>query len=129
MLQGAVSGGPPPEGVLNGFLALAKFPLIIFRALTAMALLAGPSLIVTAAFLAALGYGMWRPKNWARIITIALAAWMLAVRLFNRPTAGVSSRAMWLLWVGLCIGVVGYLFTPAVRSAFRPTAWSGRHAP
>src|ERR1700730_4472458 len=63
VLQVTLSTGPPPHatGLLAGSLALARFPLVIFGALAAMCLIAGPSLVLTAGFLSALGHGLWPP--------------------------------------------------------------------
>jgi hypothetical protein len=112
----AVSGG-----VLAGALAIVRVPLIALGALAAMSLIAGRTVVVTAAFLASIGYGLWRRQNWARIVTIVLTGWTLASALFSAPRLDISTQTTWLIWAGLCACVLYYLFTPAVRTAFRST--------
>jgi hypothetical protein len=86
-----------------------------------ISLIAGRTVVVTAAFLASIGYGLWRRQNWARIVTIVLTAWALASALFSAPRLDISTQTTWLVWAGLCACVLCYLFTPAVRTAFRST--------
>ena len=112
----AVSGG-----VLAGALAIVRVPLIALGALAAMSLIAGRTVVVTAAFLASIGYGLWRRQNWARIVTIVLTGWTLASALFSAPRLDIRTQTTWLIWAGLCACVLYYLFTPAVRTAFRST--------
>jgi hypothetical protein len=110
------------DGLLAGLLAIGRIPLIALGALTAMSLIAGRTVVVTASFLASIGYGLWRRQNWARIVTIVLTGWTLASALFSVPRLNISTQTTWLAWAGLCACVLGYLFTPAVRTAFRSTS-------
>jgi len=124
----ATLGAPAvADGLLAGTLAIARIPLIALGALTAMSLIAGRTVVVTAAFLASIGYGLWRRRNWARIVTIALTGWTLASALFSARRLDISTQttwlvSTWLVWNGLCACVLGYLFTPTVRTAFRSTS-------
>lgn len=118
----ATLGAPAvSDGLLAGLLAIGRIPLIALGALTAMSLIAGRTVVVTASFLASIGYGLWRRQNWARFVTIVLTGWMLASALFSAPRLDISTQTTWLVWAGLCACVLYYLFTPAVRTAFRST--------
>ena len=118
----ATLGAPAvSHGLMAGSLAIGRIPLIALGALTAMSLIAGQTVVVTAAFLASIGYGLWRRRNWARIVTIVLTGWTLVGALFSAPRLDISTQTTWLVWAGLCACVLYYLFTPAVRTAFRST--------
>jgi hypothetical protein len=123
VLQLTMGTPPVSGGILAGTLAFARLPLIMLGALAAMSLIAGRSVVVTASFLASLGYGMWRGQNWARIVTIVLVGWMLARMLFTRLSLEVNAQTTtWLLSVAACVSLLCYLFTPTVRTAFRSTS-------
>jgi len=118
----ATLGAPTvADGLLAGLLAIGRIPLIALGALTAMSLIAGRTVVVTAALLASIGYGLWRRHNWARFVTIVLTGWTLVSALFSAARLDISTQTTWLVWAGLCACVLCYLFTPAVRTAFRST--------
>ena len=71
---------------------------------------------------AALAYGMWTLRNWARIVTILITAVSLIgtlpglAALFSDFMVG--ALLLNVLRVGLSVLVLWYLWTPAVRDSF-----------
>jgi len=113
----------------------------------AMLLRLGPLLpvyfLIMIAVAAALGVGMWRLKNWARIVTLALAGLVLAagpmsLLLISSDPAGLVMTAArlgvapfvkvvsfflvgvpWEISLTVSAIVCWYLLRPAVKAAFR----------
>ena len=108
LLQGLSPGGSGPAGLL----ALGRALPLYFG--------------VMALAIGALGYGMWQLKNWARIVTMGMAALSLAGTLFSLRVlvVSVSAVAMAALRIGLCVGLLWYLVRPGVRAAFRSRSTS-----
>jgi hypothetical protein len=65
-------------------------------------------------------------KNWARIVTMLMAAVSLAGVLLSlrELVFSVSAVAMAALRIGLCVGLFWYLVTPGVGAAFRSKSTS-----
>jgi hypothetical protein len=75
----------------------------------------------------AVGRGVWRLKNWARIVTLiacgpaaALLLYAFVVSVFLRSTALVALRNAVLL--SACAFVIWYLMQPDVKRVFAPAA-------
>ena len=74
----------------------------------------------------ALGCGMWRLKNWARIVIIALAALTLAgiVVEFSKTMTDLQPSTLVVTLVRAAVGVLvlWYLLRARVKAAFKPAA-------
>ena len=105
LLEGLSPQGSGPEVLLN----MGRLLAIYFAVMAAVSGL--------------FGYGMWTLRNWARWVTIIIAAVSLLgtvvglVRVAN--DINMSTLLLGLLRIGLSGLVLWYLWTPGVRSAFR----------
>jgi hypothetical protein len=73
-----------------------------------------------------LGYGMWTLRNWARLITIVIAALSLVGTIVSLVQIGSeldsSTILLGLVRVGVCVLILWYLTRPGIRSTFRSRA-------
>jgi hypothetical protein len=80
--------------------------------------------LTMAIFTGVLGWGLWKLKNWARIILLVIIGLSLfgaaihIIAVWSYPTAGGFAVA--LLRVAVAIVIFGYLSSAPVRDAFRP---------
>jgi uncharacterized membrane protein (DUF2068 family) len=83
----------------------------------------GVILLVVAAIYALLGWGMWKLKNWARILTIILLALGVAFELFG--LVGIVAHfnlfaLIWILfWAAIDVLIIWYLLKADVKAAFQ----------
>ena len=98
-----------PEGVGPSMLLNMGSALIVY--FVAMMIVVG-----------AVGWGMWKLKNWSRWFTIVITEISLLVTLMGVSSLlgsfSIAGLCLELVRVGLCILILWYLFTPNVRSAF-----------
>ena len=86
--------------------------------------LGGIALLFAAALEAVLGRGLWRLKNWARIVAIVLSA-LGVVSLLQELFAGDAARwsiltLFWnMFWLAINALIIWYLLKPDVSAAFR----------
>jgi hypothetical protein len=70
----------------------------------------------------AIAVGLWKLQQWARIVVLVMLG-ISAAGLFATAAGvfrgGAGAIALWLLRLGLCALVRGYLFSGGVRAAFR----------
>lgn len=73
-----------------------------------------------------IGYGLWTLRNWARVITMVIAAISLVGTLVSLVQVGseidFSTILLGLVRLGLCLLVLWYLWKLDVRDAFRKRA-------
>ena len=90
--------------------------------LLSLGALLGVYFAVMAALSALFGYGMWTLRNWARVITIIIAALSLIGTVVSLVQVArdinMSTLLLGGLRVGLCVLVLWYMWTPGVRAAF-----------
>lgn len=72
--------------------------------------------------IAAVAWGMWSLRNWARWFTIIITSISLVATLVGVASLTgnftISGALLELVRIGLCVLVLWYLFTPGVRNAF-----------
>jgi hypothetical protein len=82
----------------------------------------GVGCLIFAAVDAALGWGMWTLKEWARIVQIIFAGFGALMQLLGVLTSLSHGRAMgiaWnLIWLGVSGFIIYYLMQPQVKAAF-----------
>jgi hypothetical protein len=99
----------------NGGTAMAGMGAII-------GVVGGVFLLILAALYGALGWGMWGLKNWARIVTIVLAAIGACLQVLGLMGSLMHFHIFALLWAIIWLGVdaaiIWYLLQPQVKAAF-----------
>ncbi|HEY4677860.1 MAG TPA: hypothetical protein VIJ01_11895 [Candidatus Angelobacter sp.] len=89
---------------------------------------AGVFIIIMAGISALLGFGLWKLKGWARIITIVLYGISAALQLLGLLGSLAHFNAfavIWsVFWIAVDAFVIWYLLKPEVKAAFqqRPMA-------
>jgi len=89
---------------------------------------AGVFIIIMAGISALLGFGLWKLKGWARIITIVLYGISAALQLLGLLGSLAHFNAFAVIWSAFWIAVdafvIWYLLRPEVKAAFqqRPMA-------
>jgi hypothetical protein len=109
---GAIAGSQASEGS-GGLGALVG----------AMGAAAGVAFLFFGLIAFLLGWGLWKLKNWARIITIILMALSIAGSLFG--LVGIFAHfslfgLIWFVfWLALYALIIWYLLKPEVKAAFQ----------
>lgn len=79
-------------------------------------------MLLSACFLVALGYGMWKLRNWARMATIAVEAFGAVAAAFGLLWALTHVMVLALLFTSIRLGInlliLWYLYQRHVRQAF-----------
>ena len=105
--QGQGSGGA--AGLMAGLGAAFGVVILIFAALDAL-----------------LGWGLWKLKNWARIITIVLMVISIGLQLFGLVGIlahfNLFSLILTVVFVAIYAWIVWYLLQPNVKAAFQAQA-------
>jgi uncharacterized membrane protein (DUF2068 family) len=83
----------------------------------------GVILLIVAALYALLGWGLWKVKNWARIVTIVLLAIGIVFQLLSvlGTLAHFNLFALiWILfWTAIDVLIIWYLVKADVKAAFQ----------
>jgi hypothetical protein len=86
----------------------------------------GVVIFIFAALYVLLGWGLWKLKNWARIVTIVLAALGIAGALLGLAGAflhfGMFLLVLTLVRLAICGLILWYLLQPNVSAAFQGQA-------
>jgi len=81
---------------------------------------------VMAVITATLGWGLWKLKNWVRLIVLVIIGLSViggAIEVFRAwPRSTMAGLVMGLLRVAVAILIFSYLCSASVRAAFRPEA-------
>lgn len=85
----------------------------------------GVAMFIGAAIAALVGWGLWKLKGWARIVTIVLAALGAAVNLLGIVTHFNVGGLIGLAIDGL---ILWYMFQPNVKAAFAGSSGSAAMA-
>lgn len=105
--QGQGSGGA--AGLMAGLGAALGVVILIFAALDAL-----------------LGWGLWKLKNWARIITIVLMVISIGLQLFGLVGIlahfNLFSLILSVVFIAIYAWIVWYLLQPNVKAAFQAQA-------
>lgn len=105
--QGQSSGGA--AGLMAGLGAAFGVVILIFAALDAL-----------------LGWGLWKLKNWARIITIVLMVISIGLQLLGLVGIlahfNLFSLILTVVFVAIYAWIVWYLLQPNVKAAFQAQA-------
>ena len=87
---------------------------------------AGVFIIIIGGVSALVGFGMWKLKGWARIVSIvlfAISAVMQLLGLLGSLAHFNVFAVVWsLFWVAVDAFVIWYLLKPEVKAAFQPQA-------
>jgi hypothetical protein len=87
---------------------------------------AGVFIIIIGGVSALVGFGMWKLKAWARIVSIVLFAISAAMQLLGLLGSlahfNVFAVVWSLFWVAVDAFVIWYLLKPEVKAAFQPPA-------
>lgn len=90
--------------------------------LMALGAVAGVIFIVFGVIGGAIGIGLWKLKNWARIVTIVLTAISLLMGLAGLAMSLVSfdvfRLVFQLIFIGIYAWILWYMFQPHVKDAF-----------
>jgi len=82
--------------------------------------------VVMAAFTAVLGWGLWKLKNWVRLIVLVIIGLSViggAIEIIRAwPQSTMTGLVMALLRVAVAILIFSYLCRASVRAAFGPGA-------
>lgn len=88
--------------------------------------------LVLAVLYGIVGWGMWGLKNWARMVTIVLAAIGALFQVLGMMGSMLHFRIgamLWnLIWLGVNAVIVWYLIQPQVKAAFEGQAPQARAA-
>lgn len=91
--------------------------------LGALGAAAGVVILILGALYVLLGWGMWKLKNWARIITIILMALGVAGALFGvvglLAHFSVFGLVLTVFWLAIYSLIIWYLVKPDVKAAFQ----------
>lgn len=89
----------------------------------ALGAFAGVAFLIIGVIYALLGWGMWKLKNWARIISIVLLVIGAAFQLFGLVTSfahfSVFVLVWTLFWLAIDVLIIWYLLKPDVKAAFQ----------
>ncbi|HEY2169959.1 MAG TPA: hypothetical protein VGJ30_10075 [Candidatus Angelobacter sp.] len=87
---------------------------------------AGVFIIIVGGVIALVGFGLWKLKGWARIVSIILYAISAALQLFGLLGSLAHFNAfavIWsVFWIAVDAFVIWYLLKPEVKAAFQPPA-------
>jgi hypothetical protein len=87
---------------------------------------AGVFIIIMGGVSALLGFGLWKLKGWARIVSIVLfaisAVFQLLGILGTLAHFSVFALVWGVFWVAVDAFVIWYLLKPEVKAAFQPPA-------
>jgi hypothetical protein len=87
---------------------------------------AGVFIIIIGGVFALVGFGLWKLKGWARIVSIvlfAISAVMQLLGLLGSLAHFNVFAVVWsLFWVAVDAFVIWYLLKPEVKAAFQPPA-------
>jgi hypothetical protein len=92
--------------------------------MAAIGALGGLVVLILAACFALVGWGLWTLRNWARVVTIVLAALGLlgSISSFFYIGAGIHVSGIFWIWPVIRVAVngviIGYLLQPEVKQAF-----------
>lgn len=96
--------------------------------LAGLGVVAGVIFLISAAIAIAIGWGLWKLKNWARIITIVFSALGLLFGLLgllggllaiaHEPMSGIIAFGFQLIFVIFYAWVIWYMLRPHVKQAF-----------
>lgn len=94
----------------------------ILGVLAALGAAAGVLVMILAVIPLAIGIGLWKLKNWARIVVIVFSVLGLVSNLFG-VIGGVSAGEMFslssgVIGLGINVLVIWYMFQPHVKQAF-----------
>ena len=107
MLSQQSQGSAGAAGVLAGLGAAAGVFIIIMGGVSAL-----------------LGFGLWKLKEWARIVSIVLygisGAFQLLALLGSLAHFNVFAFVWSIFWVAVDAFVIWYLLKPEVKAAFQP---------
>lgn len=85
---------------------------------------AGVFIIIVGGVSALVGFGLWKLKGWARIVTIILcgisAAFQLLGILLTLTHFNLFALIWGVFWVAVDAFVIWYLLKPEVKAAFQP---------
>lgn len=85
---------------------------------------AGVVIIICAGISALVGFGLWKLKGWARIVTIVLFAISAALQLLGLLGSLAHFNlfaVIWtVFWIAVDAFVIWYLLKPEVKAAFQP---------
>jgi hypothetical protein len=88
----------------------------------AIGVAAGVFCLILAALYAALGWGMWGLKNWARMVTMVLAGLGALLQVMGMMGSLMHFHVFALLWnviwLGVNVIIIWYLMQPQVKAAF-----------
>lgn len=80
--------------------------------------------LVVSALNGVCGFGLWKLKEWARILTIILCGIGVALSALGFLAGMLHFHLivmMWrLVWLAIDLGIIWYLLQPEVRAAFAP---------
>jgi hypothetical protein len=92
-------------------------------ALAGLGAVAGVFIIVVGGVSALLGFGLWKLKEWARIVSIVLygisGAFQLLALLGSMAHFNVFAFVWSIFWVALDAFIIWYLLKPEVKAAFQ----------
>lgn len=97
--------------------------------LAAVGALGGVVVLIIAAVAAFLGWGMWTLRNWARVVTIVLAALGFLGSVSGFVYSGALHAFAGVVWIWLLVRVavngiiIWYLLQPEVKQAFGATSF------
>jgi hypothetical protein len=87
---------------------------------------AGVFIIIIGGVGALVGYGLWKLKGWARIVSIVLFAISAVMQLFGLLGTlahfNVFAFVWTVFWIAVDAFVIMYLLKPEVKAAFQPPA-------
>ena len=93
---------------------------------------AGVFIIIMGAVSALLGFGLWKLKGWARIVSIVLyaisAAFQVLGILGTLAHFNVFALMWGTFWVAVDAFIIWYLLKPEVKAAFQPPMARGASA-
>ena len=124
-----VSVGIALSGMAAGARAESAVPLMQFlmrffpvlaqgeQDMVSQASAAATAMFVIAAICGVLGYGLWKLRNWARIVAI-VASGLLALRAVVMILASSGAIVWHLFALGIDIWIITYLLKPRVKQTF-----------
>lgn len=112
-LIGAAVGGTEATGSGAGMAMLASLGLI-----------GGIVCLIFAGLHGAIGMGLWKLKNWARVTTLVLTGIGVLINSLGLLAALMAMEIFSIMWVGVQLGlgvwIVMYLMKPETKQAFAP---------
>jgi hypothetical protein len=87
---------------------------------------AGVFIIIIGGVSALVGFGLWKLKGWARIVSIVLYGISAALQLLGLLGSLAHFNAfavIWsVFWIAIDSWIIWYLLKPEIKAAFRPPA-------